>query len=57
MSSVKPPEERERRARRAPADSVFYDRIFPMVLIVLGIITVLLILAAAGILFGIIHYR
>jgi hypothetical protein len=37
-----------------PSDSVFYDRLVPIILISLGIVTVILILVAAGILLGIV---
>ena len=41
-------------ANRMPSDSMFYDRLVPIVLIALGVITVALILVAAGILLGVI---
>lgn len=37
-----------------PSDSVFYDRLVPIILFSLGAITIGLILVAAGILFGLI---
>lgn len=52
-------EQEERRrvpkgANRMPSESVFFDRLVPIILIALGAITVILILVAAGILLGII---
>ncbi|UCG24313.1 MAG: hypothetical protein JSW55_19695 [Chloroflexota bacterium] len=52
-------ERKERRrvpkgANRMPSDSVFFDRLVPIILISLGVITVILILIAAGILLGVI---
>ena len=52
-------EQKERRrvpkgANRMPSDSVFFDRLVPIILIALGVITVILILVAAGVLLGII---
>lgn len=41
-------------ANRMPSDSVFYDRMVPIILVALGAITAILILVAAGILLGII---
>ena len=41
-------------ANRMPSDSVFFDRLVPIILITLGVITVILILVAAGILLGIV---
>jgi hypothetical protein len=40
---------------RAPEDSVMFEKIMPVVLIALGILTVVLIGFAAGILLGFIH--
>ena len=39
---------------RMPADSVFYDKLVPILLITLGIIMVLIVIIAAGILLGLI---
>jgi hypothetical protein len=41
-------------ANRMPSDSVFFDRLVPIILIALGVITIIIILVAAGILLGII---
>jgi hypothetical protein len=37
-----------------PSESLFYDRLVPIILVSLGVITVGLILVAAGILLGVI---
>jgi len=42
---------------RIPAGSVFYSKIVPAVLIGLGILTVVLIIVAVGILLRIVPYR
>lgn len=55
--SSKPPEEHRRHTRRVPSNSVFYDKLFPILLIALGLLTVTLILIAGGVLLGIIRYR
>lgn len=39
-----------------PEKSVLFEKIIPAVLILLGVITVLLILFAAGVLLGIVHF-
>jgi hypothetical protein len=39
-------------ANKMPDDSVFYDKLVPILLITLGVIMVLLIFIAAGILLG-----
>lgn len=43
-------------SNRMPADSAFFERIVPIMLIVLGIITVALILFALGVLLGIVPF-
>ena len=54
--SEKPKERRQlpKGANRMPSDSVFFDRLVPIILVSLGVITIILILVAAGILLGII---
>jgi hypothetical protein len=42
---------------RIPADSFFYNRIIPLVLIVLAIATTIFVLIAAGILLGVVPFR
>ncbi len=46
-----------RPSSRMPEDSVFYEKVIPVLLIGLGIVTAILILVAAGILLGIIPYQ
>jgi hypothetical protein len=41
-----------KRTNKMPEDSLFYDKLVPILLIVLGVIMALLILIAAGILLG-----
>ena len=57
MNSSQQPKDRTRHTRRVPANSIFYDKLFPILLIALAVITVALIVIAAGVLLGIIHYR
>jgi hypothetical protein len=40
-----------------PSDSLLYDRIIPILLVVLGIIMVILILFALGVLLGIVPFK
>ena len=40
----------------APEDSALFERVIPVLLIVMGIVTVVLILFAAGVLLGIVHF-
>jgi hypothetical protein len=40
-----------------PQQSVFYDRVLPIILIVLAMVMIALIVIAAGVLLGIIHYQ
>ncbi|HEX9797118.1 MAG TPA: hypothetical protein VGA52_09030 [Anaerolineales bacterium] len=44
-------------SNRMPADSAFFERVVPALLVVLGIITVGLIVFAAGILLGFIPFQ
>jgi len=39
-----------------PKDSVFFEKIVPVFLIVMGIVTVGLMLFAAGVILGIVHF-
>lgn len=41
---------------RVPEHSVFFERIVPVLLIFMGVVTAVLILFAAGVLLGIIHF-
>jgi len=40
----------------APENSALFERVIPVLLIVMGVITVVLILFAAGVLLGIVHF-
>jgi hypothetical protein len=40
----------------APEDSALFERVIPVLLIIMGVVTVLLILFAAGVLLGIVHF-
>ncbi len=40
----------------APKDSVLFERIIPMLLVIMGVLMVVLILFAAGVLLGFIHF-
>ncbi len=51
------PEERTRHTRRLPDQSFFYDRLVPILLVILGLIMATLIVIAAGVLLGFIQYR
>lgn len=42
---------------RMPQGSVFYERVVPILLVSMGIITVLLILFAVGVLLGVVPWR
>lgn len=49
-------EPRETPTNRMPSDSAFFERVVPILLIVLGIITVALILFALGVLLGFVPF-
>lgn len=40
-----------------PAQSIFYDRLLPIIFIVLTAVMIALIVIAAGVLLGFVHYR
>ena len=42
---------------RIPSGSVFYRRVLPMFLIAMGVLTLALILVAAGVLLGVVPWR
>jgi hypothetical protein len=44
-------------SRRMPENSTFYDRLVPILIIGLGIVTLVLMLVAAGVLFGLIAWH
>jgi hypothetical protein len=50
-------ERREGRGSRIPAGSIFYTRILPVVLVALAVVTLALIVVAAGVVLGIVPYR
>ncbi|MCA1553423.1 MAG: hypothetical protein LC737_03500 [Chloroflexi bacterium] len=52
MNEPRPP-----RSRRMPKASTFYDRIVPLMLLALGVLTLVLILVAAGVLVGIVRWQ
>jgi hypothetical protein len=41
---------------RAPKNSMLFEKIVPALLILMGVLTIVLILFAAGVLLGIIHF-
>lgn len=41
---------------RVPKNSVLFERIIPALLVLMGVVTVVLILFAAGVLLGFIHF-
>jgi hypothetical protein len=41
---------------RAPENSVLFEKLIPILLVGMGILTVILILFAAGVLLGVIHF-
>jgi hypothetical protein len=51
------PKKPGRDASRMPENSVFFDKIVPVVLIGLAVVTVVVILIAAGVLLGIVPFR
>jgi len=46
----------ERGSSHMPDDSVFYEKIVPALLVVLGAVTVVLVIFAACVLFGIVRF-
>ncbi len=57
MSTPEPEKEHRSHTRRAPTQSMLYDRILPIVFIALGIFMLALIVIAGGVLLGFIQYR
>lgn len=57
MSSSDTAQDKRRHARRMPAQSIFYDRLLPIIFIVLTAVMIALIVIAAGVLLGFVHYR
>jgi len=56
MNSSQPPVEPHRHTRRMPAQSLFYDRLLPIIFVILGIVMLTLIVIAAGVLLGVVRY-
>lgn len=57
MSAPHPPREHTRHTRRMPSQSLFYDRVMPILFVALAIVMIVLIGIAAGVLLGIVHYQ
>jgi hypothetical protein len=51
------PEPRPDIKSRLPANSVFYNRVIPLLLIGMAVVTVIFILIAAGVLLGLVPYQ
>lgn len=51
------PGARERKTHRVPAGSTAYSRLLPSLIVGLAIVLAVLIIIAAGVLFGIVPYR
>jgi hypothetical protein len=56
MSDNSPVRQTKTTKSHAPEDSALFERVIPVLLVVLGIVTVVLILFAAGVLLGIVHF-
>jgi len=41
---------------RMPSGSLFFEKIVPLLLVLMGLLTVVLVLFAAGVLLGIVHF-
>jgi hypothetical protein len=50
------PKEPRRHTRRIPTQSLFYDRLLPVIFIILGIVMLTLIVIATGVLLGVVRY-
>lgn len=57
MSTPKSTPDRARHTRRMPSESLFYDRIFPLILVALAVVMIVLIVIAAGVILGLVHYQ
>jgi hypothetical protein len=57
MSSSHQSVERARHTRRLPDQSFFYERLVPILLVILGLVMAGLIIVAAGVLLGLVQYR
>ncbi len=56
-SPSRPTAGRARQTRRIPDESFFYERLVPILLLILGLVMAALIIIAAGVLLGFIQYR
>ena len=58
MSETNHPENANRRRARShmPQNSLFFEKIVPILLAGMGIVMILLVLFAAGVLLGVIHF-
>lgn len=52
----RPPRRNMLRKSHMPENSLFYEKVVPILLVVMGIITTTLILFAAGVLLGIVNF-
>ncbi len=57
MTSSDQSKNRTRHTQRIPEQSFFYDRLVPILLLILGLVMATLIAIAAGVLLGFIQYR
>jgi len=51
------PRQISRRSARMPEKSLFYEKVIPALFILLGIVMVILILFAAGVLLGVVPFK
>ncbi len=57
MTSSQPSGSPTRHTRRMPTQSLFYDRIMPVIFVAIALIMIGLVIVAAGVLLGFVHYR
>lgn len=43
-------------ASRMPSNSLFFEKVVPALLVLMGLLTIALVLLAAGVLLGIVHF-
>jgi hypothetical protein len=56
MTDKMPEQNQANTKSHLPRNSIFFEKIIPALLVVMGILTILLILIAAGVILGIIHF-
>ena len=56
MPQATPKKSAQTARSHAPENSTLFERVIPVLLVAMGILTVLLILFAAGVLLGIVHF-